>query len=373
MAGKKLLLGHQLIVRRLFLLFNVFAICCPVNAQRPGESWQIRDQRDGMTGASTFFAFLGTKVESNDRTGKAEVTLRCNASELDFQIAYFSDSDRSLGLQRIQPGPMRVLGQVTIPQPRVSMRASIDGYLDRLEVPSPNTNAVNFEFTGGRGRFDLKRWAVDVVLQAKLIKFELPLANGDTPIVEIRPQDASFRRFADRCNAERSLVPHVPTYQREDKRFAGTADQFASEFPERLRQAATAAGLNAASFAKAAAIVVDTVKTCARITPAMGLSVAGKGPRGLDAGDQLEGGKYTHCFVGEGVRLLSTAGDVPPAAGERGLTLIISPPAGFPGGWVKGNSFGVDVFFPAANSANPYLLTAQDVETIVRARVDRAK
>lgn len=373
MTGKKLLIVLPLTVRTLFLLFSSFALCCPANAQRPGEFWQIRDQKDGMTGASTFFAFLNSKVESNDRTGRAEVTLRCNPSELDFQISYFSDFDRSLGLQRIQPGPMRVLGQVTIPQPRVSMRASIDGYLDRLEVPSSHENAVNFELTGGQGRFDLKRWAVGVVLQAKLIKFELPLANGDTPIVEIRPQDASFRRFADRCNAERSLVPRAPTYQREDKQFAGTADQFATEFPERLRQAATAAGLNAASFAKAAAIVVETVKTCARITPAMAQSVAGKGPRGLDAGDQLDGGKYTHCFVGEGVRLFSTAGDAPPAAGERGLTLIIDPPGGFPGGWVKGNSFGVDVFFPPANSANPYLLTAQGVETIVRARVDRTR
>ena len=53
--------------------------------------------------------------------------------------------------------------------------------------------------------------------------------------------------------------------------------------------------------------------------------------------------------------------------------LIINPPAGFPGGWVKGNSFGVDVFFTGENSANPYLLTAPDVETIIRARVDRAK
>ena len=318
MARKKLLLRDQLIVRTPFLFFNLFALCCTANAQHPGESWQIRDQKDGMTGASTFSAFLDTKVESNERTGKAEVTLSCKPSELDFQIAYFSDSDRSLGLQRIQPPLMRVLGQVTIPQARVSMRASIDGYLDRLEVPSAHTNAVNFEFTGGQGRFDLKRWAVDIVLNAKLIKFELPLANGDTPIVEIRPQDPSFRRFADRCNAERSLVPRPLTYQREDKQFAGTADQFATEFPERLRQAATAVGLNAASFAKAAAIVMDTVKTCARITPAMGMSVAGKGPRGLDAGDRLEGGQYRHCFVGEGVRLLLTAGDVPPPAGERG-------------------------------------------------------
>ena len=89
-----------------------------------------------------------------------------------------------------------------------------------------------------------KHWAVDAVVQAEPIKFELPLANGDTPIVEIRPQDASFRRFVDRCNAERSLVPRTPGYLRKDKRFAGTADQLAAAFPEMLRQAAAHVGLD---------------------------------------------------------------------------------------------------------------------------------
>ena len=97
-------------------------------------------------------------------------------------------------------------------------------------------------------------------MQAKLIKFELPLANGDTPIVEIRPQDASFRRFVDRCNAERSLVPRTPGYLREDKRFAGTADQLAAAFPEMLRQAAAHVGLDGRKYAKAAEIVINTVK-----------------------------------------------------------------------------------------------------------------
>jgi hypothetical protein len=78
----------------------------------------------------------------------------------------------------------------------------------------------------------------------------------------------------------------------------------------------------------------------------MGQSVAGKGPRGLDAGNQLEGGKYAHCFSGNNTMLLSTAGDSPAPAAERGITLLISPPQGFPGGWVEGPSFGVDVFFP---------------------------
>jgi len=36
---------------------------------------------------------------------------------------------------------------------------------------------------------------------AHLIKIELPLTNGDTPVLEIRPQEPSFRSFASRCNA----------------------------------------------------------------------------------------------------------------------------------------------------------------------------
>ena len=214
---------------------------------------------------------------------------------------------------------------------------------------------------------------MDSILQARLIQFELPLKNGETPILKILPQDPTFRPFVDRCKRERSLVPSTPGYLREDKRLAGTADEFAVAFPGMLAAAAASAGLDARKYAKAAEIVVDTVRTCAQITPAMGQSVAGKGPRGLDAGDELAGGKYAHCFSGNNAMLLSTAGASTGPTGERGITLLINPPQGFPGGWVKGSWFGVDVFFPEAGTANPYALTGQGVEMIMRARVDRAK
>jgi len=261
MARGKLVLGLQTNVRTLFVIFSLLALCCTANAQHPGEFWQVRDQKDGMTGKSSFFGLLDTKVESNDRTGTAEIKATCDASALEFQITYVADFDRSLGLRRVQPAPIRVFGQASRPQPVVNMRVSIDGYLDTMELPSSHENVVTFEMHGMQSSYNGKRegratpmagildqsakhWAVDAVVQAKLIKFELPLANGDTPIVEIRPQDASFRRFVDRCNAERSLVPRTPGYLREDKRFAGTADQLAAAFPEMLRQAAAHVGLD---------------------------------------------------------------------------------------------------------------------------------
>ena len=388
-------------IRAVFLFLSFFGAMGPwASAQNHGEAWSVREQKDGMTGKGSFFGLLQTKVDSNGRTGTAQVKANCEPSMLEFEITYVADFKPSPGLRRIQGNPSltgvalggAVYGQVSTPRPVVSMRASIDEHLDTLQVPTAEINSVTFRFIGTRAGYDAKIrnarstpfarmqaqsekiWAVDAVLSARLIKFELPLANGDTPILEIRPQDATFRRFVDRCNADRSLEPRTPGYQREDKRFTGTADEFAAAFPDLLRRAAAEARLDAQKYAKAAEIVVNGVKTCAQITPAMGLSVQGKGPRGLDGADQLEGGKYVHCFVGEkGGFLLSTAGDKQAPAGERGMTVLIQPPSGMVGGWTKGTSFGVDVFFTGANTANPYLMTAPDVEMIVRARVDRAK
>lgn len=109
-----------------------------------------------------------------------------------------------------------------------------------------------------------------------------------------------------------SDISRTPGYLREDKRFTGTADEFAAVFPEMLGQAAADVGLDGRSFTKAAEIVVNTVKSCAQITSAIGLRVKGKGPRGLDGDDQLEGGKYMHCFAANSSTLLSNAGDARP-------------------------------------------------------------
>ena len=132
----------------IFVIFSLLALCCTANAQHPGEFWQVRDQKDGMTGKSSFFGLLDTKVESNDRTGRAEIKATCDASALEFQITYVADFDRSLGLRRIQPAPIRVFGQASRPQPVVNMRVSIDGYLDTMELPSSHENVVTFEMHG---------------------------------------------------------------------------------------------------------------------------------------------------------------------------------------------------------------------------------
>ena len=45
------------------------------------------------------------------------------------------------------------------------------------------------------------------VFAGRLIKIEMPLNNGDLPIVEIHPQDAVFRKFAARCVSRFNVRP----------------------------------------------------------------------------------------------------------------------------------------------------------------------
>ena len=155
MKRAKGIAGFPPVPRTVFLLFSLFGAISPyANAQNPGERWKIRDEKDEMTGKSSFIGLLQSSVGSNGRTGIAQVVATCGPSELDFEITYVDAHEKPFPFRVIQGNPTIIFNQIATPQPVVSMRVNIDGRLDTLQAPVSQINVVTFPFHGTQSHYD---------------------------------------------------------------------------------------------------------------------------------------------------------------------------------------------------------------------------
>ena len=368
-------------------------VCLPGGAFLLAQSqahWEVVDKKDGITGATTFYAFANVDVEDNGRVGRVEVKATCDASTLEFQFSYHSSPQ--LELKRIQGRPFGFFGETVVPPLVANVRTNMDGHVSQLQVQSPYTNAISLrishlqaEPTRNRERFamlnpEAKFWAIEPVLQARSIRVELPLANGDAPIVEISPQEPAFRQFASRCygaSHERpgsgaSAAPGASNQRPAIQHFS-TADEFAAAFPELLRQASSRIGLDPAQYEKESRFVINAVKICSELTIPMAKAIEGTNPNGLPM--QGDGGKYATCY--QGVELVSQKVNSGGRPAERGITLLVKAVATNwrtpPKSWTDGDQLSVIVFYTGTNPANPMNMAAQDAVPIASAKIDRAK
>ncbi len=180
---------------------------------------------------------------------------------------------------------------------------------------------------------------IDEAMRANSIQLALPLSDRSAFPVTIHPQEPSFRKFVAACNAEfppppppvvvpspadkfaaeqqrlRSQLPPPPHYPQHN----GTAEGFASAFPKLLAQAALAHGLDPHDYEKETQYIIDTIRTCAQITPQMAASVRDRYGRVLlgKLGEQ-----YKFCQSG------ASASDQVKQWNqqtERGITFRIAP------------------------------------------------
>ena len=127
-----------------------------------------------------------------------------------------------------------------------------------------------------------------------------------------------------------STVAHpasVTTLRALNRRYTGTADGFAAEFPGFLQRAADAMGLQPKDYTKATEFIIGAVRTCAQITPEMYRSLMAR-----KLGDQYKACNASTRLVSDQANLLNT----------RGLVLEISGVGNF-GNPEGGRAFGVEV------------------------------
>ncbi len=346
-----------------------------------GSQWKIISTTDEMTGEPKLQAATVANADSNGRHGVFEVTATCNERILAFTITYHSASDKNLGYAHTQGNSTVILygdyGTVDTPKPQVNMRLRIDnGQVENVVSTSNYSNqaAVLFTSHDARGAIsqgasrgngaslnqllgDLQEMGMALAAagttadayHAKIIRVELPLANGDAPILVIRPQDSSFREFASKCAAvdpnafvNDIKAPDGFVFGSETtlpgRIFKGTADGFIAAFPGFMERAAPATGFDPEKEKKDVAFVQGVVRTCSQITPQMAQSVT---TRNVESIAEL-GSQYKDClgYINVSQRVGTYNKD-----SERGVMLSVSYAGDH--GWRDGKGFWVTVYFTA--------------------------
>ena len=133
-------------------------------------------------------------------------------------------------------------------------------------------------------------------------------------------------------------------------KFAGTADQFAAAVPDLLQRAAAAAGLDAQAFAKESEYVINSIQTCAQITPGMAADTIRKDVPSARKLVNLRtlGDRYAVCVQG---------GSTAPNAQFPDTRIAIQMLAG-PDNWLTGKGFSAFVFFLRPAPGNRPIISA---------------
>jgi hypothetical protein len=383
-----------------------------VNQTAPPESghWELRTVTDQMSGQSRLQAVMVAKADSNGRHYSFKVTATCTEKILAFTIT----SDKNLSFKQTQGAstvdlnPALGTGTVNTPRPQVNLRARIDnGNIQNLVSVSdyPYEATVVFiiqqasEMTLSRafqGDFqdmvsNLKGMAMALAAagttaeayHANSIMVELPLANGDAPILVIKPQDPYFRAYASKCAAldQSAFVNEVKAADGfvygsktvlPGRLFKGTAEAFAAAFPGFLQRAAPTTGFSAVTSQKDAAFIAQVVRTCAQITPQMAKSATDHTMVILSKlGDQ-----YKDCFgyINVSERLGTYNKDT-----ERAIILHIDPVGPLTVGttqsslWQSGQGFWATVYFTAVKDLDGgHVMVSSPDEVIAAFLIARA-
>jgi hypothetical protein len=186
--------------------------------------WNIRTKEDPITQEKTRVGVMARMVEDNGRRGKAEVTAICDdkPNTLEFRVAYFPEFSgdvnlmqsswatvyntlyRDRGVHDPREGILvdTIFGNSNETPPGqklyVRFNVRIDSYVLNLTSTSNYQNQLQFKFSDGDNK---TLGGTSIAYNAKAIRVQIPLSNGDTPAIDIDPQDPSFKEYAAGCSA----------------------------------------------------------------------------------------------------------------------------------------------------------------------------
>ncbi len=283
--------------------------------------WKLDTANDVISGTSQHRATMSHKIVGPSADGELQVVATCDVSKVSFEIAFFSATNPQMGLKHSDygygPVPGGLIGAfVRHRRPWVEYRIRIDN--DAPITVTSEDDAINvesFRFMG-TGSDDMTKASygspkdpgldainmlkvlgaagtIDTVFSARTILVESTLENGAKVILEIKPQEPSFREFASRC-PRAPVVPatvaaapvHTPTLAEiigdgptedgfvmaAEQHFSGSMRDFIAALPQAIDKAfGTAKG--SANHQKEISFIADAAKLCAGITPQMAASV----------------------------------------------------------------------------------------------------
>jgi hypothetical protein len=140
-------------------------------------------------------------------------------------------------------------------------------------------------------------------------------------------------------------VSTTPLQKLTNRRYTGTVDSFAKEFPGFIQRAAQAMSLNPDNYERETVFAIKFVRTCAQITPEMARQNAAKN-YGLVSLSKL-GNQYKDCQSVMGFRNISDEVKTYDKGLERGIQLQVNP---HDGDWKSGQGLDIRVFFSPLKS-----------------------
>ena len=273
----------QSLLRRVWL-FPILPLV-PVPASM--AQWSVVNHTDVMTDKTTVLATLNAPVEHNGRMDNVQVNASCNSQSLTFQLIYSDQEFKQTANALTKP---RVYLRVRLDQNEPFSVGSASDYPNEAFVRFVHESHDPLTVLGNLGA----ALSPLSVVSARLMRVELPLDNGDAPILEIRPQDVTLKKFLAACDFEDDPAPpspNSPLHALTNRTYSGTADDFAGALPGYIQRAAVAMRLRPEDYAKETAAIVAAVRTCARVTPQMYTTLGG-GPR---PDFSKLGAEYTVC------------------------------------------------------------------------------
>ncbi|MEO7143345.1 MAG: hypothetical protein ABI165_07555 [Bryobacteraceae bacterium] len=280
--------------------------------------WIINNSTDRMSDQKEFSAILSkSAIVQGKPFGELETTATCDTEALGFKVVYHSDSDIGFKQndygQRVVPGGL--IGAIIVAaghqKPWVDMRVRIDKE-PPIQVSSEedyrNVAVIFFTARSKQEAFSaintpsssksqeghisdfLSLWSaaksagsIADVINAHTILIELTLSNGLSTILEINPQDPSFKAFSSRCGVAKppiiteapattrppARIPYSSLSQQPAEKFNGTSEGFAIALPSFMDRMLRANGADARLFVRETKYIGQLVNTCAGVTPTM--------------------------------------------------------------------------------------------------------
>ena len=380
------------------MIEEVKASTTATNKERPGASaphpppterseiaegvWEMVDVTDRMSDAKSFNALMWqSAMVGSEIEGKLQVQATCNPEKLDFKIGFFSNRDSTVGFKQNAYGdtvvPGGLLGVLTVAgrhqKPWVEMQVRMDrhppasvsseedyinyasvffagrsvkGAMAAVDSPQGGTNQQLANFARLYAATQ-SAGTIDQALKASSILVQLTLADNHNVILEIRPQDPSFKQFAARCSVDGSATQRLAERPTE---FTGTVDEFATRLPRVIQRVALENGLDPDNYGKEAAYIIGIAHTCATITPQMARTVTSE--YGQEVLSKL-GSQYDAC-VFTGIASASDKVKTWDKTAQRGVGFFVDAR----GRWQDGEGFTIRVVFYGMNLKPIHILSS---------------
>jgi hypothetical protein len=168
--------------------------------------WERVNKVDLIDGGTTEKAYLCTHADSNGREGIFDVNATCEMNSIVLDVVYTSLFEKNL---RFKPGDVfrnRIAVRANVGGKIRMMSTTFNDYGNEAKFILPEKSPPFKGIPGAYGKEDYPEASRAEIVEAREIRMEFILGNGDTPILTFHPQDEVFQDFVSRPGCTDSKI-----------------------------------------------------------------------------------------------------------------------------------------------------------------------